>query len=84
MAVTLLYFAWVRERIGAGEERITLDAPVALGELIDRLATKSAGHGQAFHDRPRLRAAINQTFCDWQAIVRDGDEVAIFPPVTGG
>jgi molybdopterin synthase sulfur carrier subunit len=83
-AVTLLYFAWVRERIGTAEERVDIAGPMALGALVDRLQGMSAGHAAALEARGRLRAAINQQFVGWEAEVRPGDEVALFPPVTGG
>jgi molybdopterin converting factor subunit 1 len=82
--IRLLYFAWVRERIGVAQEDVPLEAPVMLGELIGQLAGRSAGHAAAFADRARLRAAINADFAGEEAIVSPGDEVALFPPVTGG
>ncbi|WP_033921183.1 molybdopterin converting factor subunit 1 [Sphingomonas sp. 37zxx] len=85
MAVRLLYFAWVREAVGTGEE--TLDPPaeaVTLGQLIDWLSTLSLGHAAAFADRGRLRAAIDQQFVAMDAPVAGAQEIAIFPPVTGG
>jgi molybdopterin converting factor subunit 1 len=84
VTVRLLYFAWVRERIGLGEEELALDGPEPLGALLDRLAGRSQGHGAALAERGRLRAAVNQDFAGWDALVQPGDEVAIFPPVTGG
>jgi molybdopterin synthase sulfur carrier subunit len=82
--VTLLYFAWVREKVGVGTEQVELDRPMTVGALIEGLAGLSGGHGAALADRGRLRAAVNQDFVGWDAVVQPGDEVAIFPPVTGG
>lgn len=82
--VRILYFAWVRERIGREEESISLSAPVSLQELAQRLRAHGGGHDLALADLSRLRAAINQDFAPWTAQVEPGDEVAIFPPVTGG
>ena len=82
--VRLLYFSWVRERIGRQSEEMVLPAPMTLSALADLLAARSAGHASAFADHGRLRAAINQQFSGWNAIARNGDEVAFFPPVTGG
>jgi molybdopterin converting factor subunit 1 len=84
VSVTVLYFAWVRERVGMGQETVALDGPTTVGALVDRLAARSAGHGAALADRTRLRAAVNEDFSGWEAAVAPGDEVAIFPPVTGG
>ncbi|WP_199553710.1 molybdopterin converting factor subunit 1 [Sandaracinobacteroides hominis] len=84
MTVRLLYFAWVREQVGLGEEVVDAETPVPLGALLGQLQTLSPGHKQALADRTRLRAAINQNFAGWDTPVNAGDEVAIFPPVTGG
>jgi len=81
----LLYFAWVRDRVGAGEERIAhpgSDCTVAA--LLDRLAGESAGHAAAFADRARLRAALDQDYVPLESPIGDARELAIFPPVTGG
>ena len=85
MAIEMLYFAWVREAIGTGRE--TIDPPPEIdrvGALIDWLARRSDGHAQAFADRGRLRAAIDQRFVALDAALGSAREVAIFPPVTGG
>jgi molybdopterin synthase sulfur carrier subunit len=84
MPLTLLYFAWVREAIGLGTETVPIDAPMRLSDLLERLKAHSAGHARALQDPSRLRAAINQQFVGWDAEVAPGDEVALFPPVTGG
>jgi molybdopterin synthase sulfur carrier subunit len=84
MTVSLLYFAWVRERIGIGGETFALEGPTTVGALLERLAGLSDGHAAALTDRGRLRTAVNQEFVGWDAAVAPGDEVAIFPPVTGG
>ena len=81
----MLYFAWVRESIGAGSE--VVDPPEAVrnvADLICWLAEKSPGHAEAFRDPARLRAAIDQRFVGLDAELGTAKEVAIFPPVTGG
>jgi len=81
----LLYFAWVRERIGTGQER--RDPPEAVrnvADLIAWLATLSPGHAEAMREPARLRAAIDQKFVPLDALLGDAREVALFPPVTGG
>jgi molybdopterin synthase sulfur carrier subunit len=82
--IRLLYFAWVREQIGLAEETLELAGPTSILSLIEGLRTRSAGHAAAFSDPARLRAAINQQFATLEALVQAGDEVALFPPVTGG
>lgn len=81
----ILYFAWVREGIGLSAENIAPPADVAtVGALLDFLRAQSPRHAETLIDRKRLRVAVNQDFADDAAPVRPGDEVAIFPPVTGG
>jgi molybdopterin converting factor subunit 1 len=83
--VKILYFAWLRERIGAGEEDVVLPGDVTnVAELMDWLAGRSPGHARAFENREVIRAAVNQDFAEPQDPVTQGDEVAFFPPVTGG
>jgi molybdopterin synthase sulfur carrier subunit len=82
--VTVRYFAWVREGIGLAEEQVALDAPEPLAAFVARLAERSDGHGRVLAEASRLRAALNQEHVPMDAIVRQGDEVALFPPVTGG
>ncbi|MCW3845676.1 molybdopterin converting factor subunit 1 [Sphingomonas sp. LB-2] len=81
----LLYFAWVRERIGTGAE--TLDPPQAVrtvADLIDWLGGLSPGHAEAMREPAKLRAAIDQAFVPLDAELGHAKEVALFPPVTGG
>lgn len=82
--IRLLYFAWVREHIGLAEEELELAAPTSLLSLVESLRSHSAGHAAALADPARLRAAINQQFVTLEVLVQAGDEVALFPPVTGG
>jgi len=85
MAVELLYFAWVRESVGTGGERVDPPAAVAtVADLLDWLAARSPAHAAAFGDRTRLRAAIDQAFVPLEAPIAGAREIAIFPPVTGG
>jgi len=81
----LLYFAWVRARIGTGSEELSPPTSVAdVAGLIAWLKGRSAGHAAALADPARLRVAVNQDYVGFDHPVRPGDEVAIFPPVTGG
>lgn len=80
--ITILYFAWLRERTGLSEESLSIPADgIAIADLVEILAER---HPTAFQNRRTIRCAINQEFADPTAIVRSGDEVAFFPPVTGG
>ncbi|WP_375270762.1 molybdopterin converting factor subunit 1 [Sphingomonas sp.] len=81
----LLYFAWVRERVGVGEEQVAPPAEVAtVADLVAWLATRSDGHAAAFAEPARLRAAVDQAFVPLDTPIAGAREVAIFPPVTGG
>jgi sulfur-carrier protein len=83
--VKLLYFAWVRQKIGKSEEDLPRPQGAAtLRDLAARLASRGGGYGDAFSDLARLRAAVNQSHAAWDAAIGDDDEVAFFPPVTGG
>lgn len=83
--MTLLYFAWVRQKLGVSEECIDLPANVrTVGELAAYLRDRGSGFDDVFSEPSRLRAAVNQEHAGWDAAVRSGDEVAFFPPVTGG
>jgi len=85
MALEMLYFAWVREKIGLAGERVDPPASVGtVGALIDWLATRGGGYAEAFVDRARLRAAIDQRFVSLDSPLDDAREIALFPPVTGG
>ena len=83
--MTLLYFAWVRERIGRDSEEIALPANVeTVAALLDWLRSRGDGYAQALEDLSVIRVAVNQEFAAPDHAVADGDEVALFPPVTGG
>lgn len=85
MAIDLLYFAWVREAVGQGGERVDPPAHVAtVDDLLEWLAGRSEGHAAAFSDRGRLRAAVDQAFVPLDSSIAGAREIAIFPPVTGG
>ncbi len=81
----ILYFAWVRERIG--QDREAVDPPAGVKDvagLIAWLAARSPGHASALGDPACLRAAVDQKFAALDAPIAGALEVALFPPVTGG
>jgi molybdopterin synthase sulfur carrier subunit len=81
----LRYFAWLRQKIGRGEE--TLEPPASVtnvAELLSWLETLGPGYRAALADRKSIRVAVNQDYVGSTHPVRPGDEVALFPPVTGG
>jgi molybdopterin synthase sulfur carrier subunit len=83
--MTLLYFAWVRQKIGHGEEQIALPENVkTVAQLADHLRKRGSGYQDVFADMTRLRASVNQEHVGFDAPVSANDEIAFFPPVTGG
>ena len=85
MAVTILYFASLREAVGVGEERLDIpDTVTSPASLIDWLVERSAGHAAAFAGRGKLLCAIDQQLCVHDAPLGAPKEIAFFPPVTGG
>jgi molybdopterin converting factor subunit 1 len=83
--VKLLYFAWVRQKIGIAEEEIAPPPGVSnVAQLMDALSKRGPGYEDAFKDPKRLRFAVNQNHVGADAPVHADDEVAFFPPVTGG
>ncbi len=81
----ILYFAWVRELIGTGEESLQLPDTVSdVGQLLDFLRAKGEGYEEALANPARIRVAVNQTYVKDRHPVSNSDEIAIFPPVTGG
>ena len=83
MTLQLLYFAWVRERIGAPGESIDTDA-VTVSDLIAELISRDERYAAAFADISAIRVAIDQTLVDVSTPLGDAREVAFFPPMTGG
>ncbi|HEY5638187.1 MAG TPA: molybdopterin converting factor subunit 1 [Burkholderiales bacterium] len=81
----LLYFAALREQVGVSAEEIDLPAGVTtLGALRAHLAARGGAWAEALGETRLLRAAVNQDMGQADTLVRAGDEVAFFPPVTGG
>jgi sulfur-carrier protein len=81
----LLYFAWLKTRTGRAEEELSPPEGVAtVGALVDWLKTRGPGYATAFAEMRAVRAAVNQEYVGLDHPVRAGDEVAFFPPMTGG
>ena len=79
----VLYFAWVRERIGLPKERIETSA-ATVAELVEELKAREARYEAAFADLSALRVALDQDLADFSASLDGVREVAFFPPMTGG
>jgi sulfur-carrier protein len=81
----ILYFAWVRERVGLGEETVMVPETVTtVAALINWLITRGENYQAAFADLRVIRAAVDQNHVQLDAALNGAREVAFFPPVTGG
>ena len=83
MKLDVLYFAWLRERIGQPREQVDTSA-TTLRQLVAELAAKDDWHAAAFADLSAVRCAIDQRLADLDAPITGAREVAFFPPMTGG
>jgi molybdopterin converting factor subunit 1 len=84
-AVKVLYFAWLREKAGLGEEDVALPETIRdVDGLIAWIRRRGGGPAEALADLTAVRVAVNQEFAGFDHPLSAGDEVAFFPPVTGG
>jgi len=81
--IEVLYFAWVRERIGIPREKIETEA-ATVADLVEELRGREDRYAVAFEDLRALRVAIDQELTDFSAPLKGVREVAFFPPMTGG
>jgi len=79
----VLYFAWVRERIGVPKEQVDSVA-ATVADLVDELRAREERYAAAFADLSALRVAVDQELADFDAPLEGVREVAFFPPMTGG
>lgn len=79
----VLYFAWVRERIGLPKEKVETQAQTVMA-LVEELRGKEERYALAFSDISALRVAVDQELTDFDASLDNAREVAFFPPMTGG
>ena len=81
----VLYFAWLKSKTGVAEENVEPPAGVAtVRDLLDWLKERGPGYAEALADLDAIRVAVNQDYARPDDPVGPGDEVALFPPVTGG
>lgn len=81
--IDVMYFAWLRERIGEPREQIETSAST-VAELVDELRARAPRYAVAFEDLSALRVALDQDLSDFDASLEGVREVAFFPPMTGG
>ena len=79
----VLYFAWVRERIGIPKEKVETNATTVM-QLVEELKSREERYEVAFSDLNALRVAVDQELTDFDAPLEGVREVAFFPPMTGG
>ena len=79
----VLYFAWVRERIGLPRERVETSA-ITVADLVSELSAREDRYAAAFADLSAVRVALDQELSDFDAPLHGVREVAFFPPMTGG
>ena len=83
MKLDVMYFAWVRERIGVPRETVETEA-TTVADLVRELSAREDRYELAFSDLDALRVAVDQDLTDFDASISDAREVAFFPPMTGG
>ncbi len=81
--IDVLYFAWVRERIGLPKEQVETTA-ATVADLVAELKLREERYAAAFEDISALRVAVDQELCEFDAPLAGAREVAFFPPMTGG
>jgi molybdopterin synthase sulfur carrier subunit len=80
----ILYFAWLKSKTGVGEEIIDAPGVETVQDLVTLLRRRGGGHAEALADLKAIRVAVNQDFAEFDQRLAPGDEIAFFPPVTGG
>lgn len=81
--IEVLYFAWVRERVGRPRETLETAAPT-VADLVEELRAREPRYAAAFADLKALRVAVDQKLTGFDAPISGAREVAFFPPMTGG
>ena len=83
--MNILYFAWMREHTGCASEQVDLpDSINTVSDLVAHLAGRSDGHATALRNLKTVRIAVNRKYAALDSPIGSDDEVAFFPPVTGG
>lgn len=85
MTTRIVYFAWIRERVGLTEETVALPESVTtVAELMEHLAGRGEEYAHAFEARAAIRTAIDHELVGPDAPIAGAREIAFFPPMTGG
>ena len=83
--MVIKYFSWIKEHIGKSEEFIELPDNVKnISELINYLNNLNDDYKKVFVKKDLIKIAVNRTYCSFETKISNNDEIAFFPPVTGG
>ena len=83
--MVIKYFSWIKEHIGKSEEIIELPENVTtISELMNYLNNLNDDYKKVFEKKDLIKIAVNKTYCSIETKISDNDEIAFFPPVTGG
>jgi molybdopterin synthase sulfur carrier subunit len=81
----ILYFAWVKDRVGISEETIDLPSDInSISGLIEWMAARGGNYADVFASTKSIRIAVNHSYAPVDQSISNDDEIAFFPPVTGG
>ncbi len=84
-SLNIVYFAWVRERLGIDQEQVALgEQDQTIGDVLNMLTSRGAAYAEIFSDTEKLRFALDQDYGVHTSMIGSAQELAIFPPVTGG
>ena len=83
--MVIKYFSWIKEQIGKSEEQITIPSDITnVNQLINYLNEKDTKYSLIYEKKELIKIAINKTYSSFDAKISNDDEIAFFPPVTGG
>ena len=83
--MVIKYFSWIKEHIGKSEEQITIPTDITnVDQLINYLNEKDIKYNLLFEKKELIKIAVNKTYSSFDTKVSNSDEIAFFPPVTGG
>ena len=83
--MVIKYFSWIKEHIGKSEEQITIPSDIInVDQLINYLNERDTKYNLLFEKKELIKIAVNKTYSSFDASINNSDEIAFFPPVTGG
>ena len=83
--MVIKYFSWIKEHIGKSEEQIILPSHIInINQLINYLSEMDEKYNLLYEKKELIKIAVNKTYSSFDTNIKDSDEIAFFPPVTGG